>query len=460
MARKYKKDFVIPAIFVFILLLSRFYYISLSARDVVFMDFWRNINNYVEPVMDGNFSWEALWGADFGQRNFLQKLLVVFDIKYTGLNCMWEEYAGIVVIAFSDIILLYKWIDIDSKGQVEQNNLSRYLILPVLLIPFCLQQWEILSLQFSFAFMIRIFCYYFILACVDKMLHEDTKVRDFILTGVFTALAILLVSQLYWPALLFTLLVTWIVDSIRKKELVLKNAVAYWTPLLLGVFLYVYGIEMSEGSEAGFVSVLLSSKYWMAIFYMFPGSLIPTSITESMTCGRILVIAALLILLVLVTVVLFFKFGLDKVSYFPMMLCAYGLFSVGIISYGRITMFDYTYMLSSRYTCETLLIWVGVGFTFAMLAKDRNLIFIVPLVIVFLFVGYADKTEMAIAPYRGIYKDELLSMMPKLDSYSDDELAGFQSPPELVREGNRLLQKYSLNIYRNLDLESQIIENE
>lgn len=457
---KYRKMQIIPTILIFVLLLYRFYYISLSARDVVFMDFWRSINSYIEPVMNGSLSWDTLWEAHFGQRNFFQMLLVAFNIKYTGMNCIWESYAGMIMIACTDVILLQKWIELESNGVYQQNQWNYYLVLPVLVIPFCLQQWEILSLQFSFAFMTRICCYYLIMAVVDKLLHENAPVRDYVLSGVFTALVVAFVSQLYWPALLFTLFVAWGVDCVRNKMINITKVLAYWGPVLIGVILYLYGATYASDGGDGIITIILSAKYWMAILYMFPGSLIPLSVTENLGTTKVIFISIVLILFVIISVILYFKFHLEKNSYFPMMLCAYGLFSIGIISYGRITVFDYTYMLSSRYTCETMPIWVGIALCYAFLAKEKKITYILPVVAILFLVGYADKTEMIIAPYRGFYKDELLSMMPKLDSYSDEELAGFQSPPELVREGNRLLQKYSLNIYRDLDLESQIIENE
>ena len=462
MAEYRKKTVFIIVIICFILLLTRLYYVSLSARNIVFMDFWRSINFLIDPVMTGEFPWEICWEARFGQRNFLQLFLISCDIRFMRMNCLWEAYAGMIVIFFISILLIRKWNTISSTYENERSNTALFeciIILPIIYIPFCLQQWEIMSLQFSFAFMIRLFCYYLIMAKVDKLLHEDMPLNSYVLWGVFTAIVIALVSQLYWPALLLSLIAAWGVDFVKNKRIYKKKTLAFWGPVSMGVFAYLYNLQMTGQENNGIVSTLVSKDYWLAVLYMFPGSLIPDSVASIFSLSFIIGIAVILIAIIIMTVIYFFLFKMEQKSYFPMMLCAYGLFSVGIISYSRFSIFGPSYMLASRYTCETLIIWVGVVMALAMMIKDNKRLFIIPMVVIVLLVAYADRVEMTVAPYRGNYKDELLKMLPELDKYSDDELAGFQSPPELVRDGTRLLEKYSLNVFDDTQIDGALIVN-
>ena len=104
MISKFKNTWLVD-IFVLIMIAIGSYYVSLSARDVGFMDFWRNTNLIVPRVMEGDWPWDVFWKGNIGQRNFFQLFLFAVNVKYTGLNCLWEEYAGIVVIGISSMVL-------------------------------------------------------------------------------------------------------------------------------------------------------------------------------------------------------------------------------------------------------------------------------------------------------------------------------------------------------------------
>ena len=99
--------FVTISTIIFFVLLGC-WYINNASRNIVFMDFWRNINRIIPIVKKEPFFnvLDNLWFNDFGQSNYLQTLLVAIDIKYFNLNCLWEEYAGIVILTIQSIILI------------------------------------------------------------------------------------------------------------------------------------------------------------------------------------------------------------------------------------------------------------------------------------------------------------------------------------------------------------------
>ena len=116
---KFVRSHFIFIISILICVLLGLYYVRLSARDLVFMDYWRNIVQLVQPVMEGKCRIELLWNSSIGQRNFLQLFLLTLNIKYLNLNCIWEVYAGILVMGASTILLYYIWNKV-LKEQIKK----------------------------------------------------------------------------------------------------------------------------------------------------------------------------------------------------------------------------------------------------------------------------------------------------------------------------------------------------
>lgn len=429
-------------------------YVNLSARNVVFMDFWRNICKFIEPVMEGEWPWREFWEAQFGQRNFLQMFLLAIDIKYLNLNCIWESYAGIIVIACTSIIIWLEWKRVISFQLTNKRNklIHTILFFPLLLCLFNLNQWEILSLQFSFAFMFRIFCYVLIMFFTNSLLqNNDANLYKYCILGFFSAIVIDFLSQLYWPALVITLIITWIIDLLKKKQYNFKIVLAYWIPIFTAIFIYMYRLnDLGAGGNLGIlIELLKSGGFILAILYMLAGCVTPQSVLQGLTNANIITIGVIIAVIVVIAIFMFFKKHMEDRTYFPMMLCAYGLLSIVIIIYGRVGSFDLMYLTSSRYTCETSLILVGIALTYCMcFFVNRGKYQTLPLLIILIvFIGYADYTEFNIAPNRGLYKDNLVEMMSDINYYEDNELAVFQSDSQLVRTGITLMKKYKLNIF-------------
>lgn len=433
-------------------------YISLASRDVVFMDFWRNINNMIEPVMKGNWPWIQIWKGNIGQRNFLQLFLLALDIRYLRLNCIWESYAGIIVIALTNILIWMYWkkINISSKdGKIGEKKkwIGQYIGIPLALALFNLNQWEILSLQFSFCFFLRIFCFITVMMYTDRILQSDeSNYHTFFLTGLFTAVVIDVMSQLYWPALLFTLLITWCVNAIMKGKIDFKALLIYWLPIFIAVLLYLFDLDTvgSGGGFNDFLTLITSGSIFIAILYMLAAITLPQSVAQNLSSFEICIIGMVILVVVIIAIVLFFAERYQCRTYFPMMLCSYGLITIPIIIYGRASSFDLYYLTSSRYTCETSLILVGTILAYGMIISnhDKKLVLTMPLLLLTVFLVYADCTEYKIATYRGYYKDNLLEMMENIDNYSDEDLALFQAKnPQLVRNGVELMRNYQLNIF-------------
>ena len=437
------------------------YYVGQSARNIVFMDFWRNITLLIEPVMNGTLSINDVWYSSLGQRNPLQMLLVAVDIRFFNLNCLWESYAGIFVIAISTCIVFWNF-----KRQIQDVDTSwRYrgcqlLFLPVMLALFSLNQWEILSLQFSFAFMLRVCSYVLEMSIINSILngHRQDKIC-FLWAGIYFGIIILLLSQLYWAALLGINLIVWLHWIITRRDTdIVQKTVLFWLPVACSIFLYFYKLDFAGGSNV-FFSWIKNGKAFVAILYMFAASIWPQSKLEIMTKTTICTIGGAFLLIILLAIFLYFKCGMHKKTYFPIMLVGYGLLSIPVIVYGRSCFGDVFYMTASRYVVETTLVWVGALMIFAQVAidfkdekkdiwKKGSLIALVSFMAICFM--YTDYTELKIAPYRGHGKEALFPVIINIDEYGDDDLIGLQQGDiNMVRTGVALMKKYSLNVFHD-----------
>lgn len=430
-------------------------YVSLSARNVVFMDFWRNINNLITSVMNGEWPWADFWNT-VSQRNFIQMFLLALNIKFTNLNCMWEVYAGIIVIGITGLCLYLNWekeVEQSELYNEDNGNLLRQIVfIPVIFCLFNLNQWEILSLQFSFAFMLRVFGYVVAMMYLNKLFYEEASILKYFLLGLFYGVLVDLVSQLYWPGLLITVMISWVVDLMRKRRIRILEVLAFWIPVLCSIYIYCWNLETNStnGSFDAFWDLIESGDFFIGVLYMLVGSLVPQTKIEQMSQQTIIILGVFLLFIVLFAVISYFYFRMWDRMYLPMMLCAYGLVSIPIIIFGRATSWGLFYLTASRYSVETTFIWSGVLITFAYLIYDKRMkICGVTTLVLLLFITYAGFIEFSMAPYRGAYKDELLVMLHDLDSYKDEDLAAFQAnDAQMVRDGTELMKKYSLNIFR------------
>lgn len=446
-AKKKKNNFIIIYSVIVIFVITGVIYVTKASRNIVFMDFWRNINNLGEDVVNGSFPWKKIWEAYLGQRNFLQLFLIAFNIKYTNLNCLWESYAGIIVIGISAMCVAHHFI----KKSSGSSFFKQITIIPATIMLFNLNQWEILSLEFSFSFMVRILCFIISMMLLDSLLlNENCKLINYILVGCFVGCVVDLMSQLYWIALLCTLFLCCCVMWTQNKILGWKKIIALWGPIISSILIYSYNLGFSQTGLRGnaFWEIFKDNKIFKSFIYMFVGSIIPQSKIEKMDEAKIIIIGIVLIVICILINICFFYLELYEITLFPVMLCLYGVISIPIITVGRLTEFNLRYLTASRYSCETTLIWCGVLIEGAYILMKRKGLFFIPMILILVLFFYSYYTEFNISTYRGYYKDDLKQILLNIDNYSDSDLEQFQATnARLVRDGTRFMQTYGLNIF-------------
>ena len=452
------KHDLIPIGIIILFVILGFGYVHMSARDIVFMDFWRNIVEYIEPTMQGTLTWTDIWKGAFGQRNPLQFLLLVWNIKYLNLNCLWEEYAGIVVMGLETLVLLCVWRKTTKEEYESTRKKCNFLFLPIIVITFSLNQWEIVSLQFSFVFQIRLFTYLLAFIFIDQALKVK-KERMFGIAGIWSGILICSVSQLYFTGMLIVSCIVMILACYIEKVPIVKSAkyiVLYLLPNIVAVCLYFWNLPMQNagGSFDAFVKILFNGRLYLGLMYMLVASILPQSVVQTMMLQYVILLGTTLLIIIIGSVGMFLYAKMWRRSYVPIFTLGYGLISIFIIIYGRINEFDLMYLTASRYTCETNFIWIGCSFIWAWNLLEEGMDgrkwgSVLALFCICILVLELDYAELKTAPYRGVYKDNLIEYLKngKEIKKGDEQIELFQSTEELVIQGVDLMKKYKLNVY-------------
>lgn len=447
-------------------------YVSFASRNVVFSDYWRIISQLIPAVNDGSVSFATLWNAYLGQRNPFMYFLVLFNIKFTKLNCLWEEYAGIFVLAVT-AILLYCYILKTLETENIKKALAQQIAAVCILVPvFNLNQWEILSLEYSFTFMLRILSYLVIYLLLENALNAKTSGARYyaplVKIGAFSGVIVCLISQLYFPGMLaatfFIALFSLLYGDGSKNQKVL-GYLCFLIPNLIAMLIYFSGLEgqQSGGNIQLFLEKIMNGDVIKAVLLMLSSSIVHGTRMSQISEAQELLIGALCLIIILYVVFLYFIMGMHKRSYLPVALIAYGFVSIFAITYGRINEYGLLGLGASRYVVETTLIWTGcfLVFAYALCRKSNLLNQIISaccICVVCISILNSDLTEMRMAPYRGNYMDELILILQKYPDgdISPEEATPFSAPADLVQQGIELMNEAHLNVYAddcyNLDV--------
>ena len=287
--------------------------------------------------------------------------MVWFDIKFLKLNCLWEVYAGFIV-NFLECIFLYKVIHINSKYKT-------LLIIPILLFALNLNRFEILTTQFYFRFAIRIFLYVMTFYLIDKyvLITKKPTVKISLYIAGLLAFEILFLSQLYFPALLASIVCVFMLHlTIFREKSKLSKMLYIILGGGLGVILYFYNNSSNSNNGGNFITVINSiknGKIFIALCYMLVAQFFQQPFLEELSYPIIILFGTVLFALICLSIFLFFKKQFYKETWLPLFLILYGSFQVLFIIYGRIS-YGLFYLTASRYTFETALLWIGCSYIF------------------------------------------------------------------------------------------------
>jgi hypothetical protein len=119
-----------------------------------------------------------------------------------------------------------------------------------------MNQWEILTEEFSLTFMLRIIIYNIIFWIIDKYCKKENKsFKETALLGFLLFCTIILCSQGYFPALVGTILLIFIIHNIFIYHEKINNIIKYGCIvifMLLAVTIYMQGLQVNTTNKSGF----------------------------------------------------------------------------------------------------------------------------------------------------------------------------------------------------------------
>jgi len=472
----FKENYIsISAIFgLFVLLL---FYLKITTTNVPIMDYWRYMNEITEKVFNDTLEFSDLWKNIGVQRNPLIYFLLTINMKYFGLNTQIEIYSGAIIMAFNALIIFKIYYINIIKYHNQYKKVGQVLFVIIALAVFNFNQWEIITLQFSLSFMVRIMMYLIIFMLVDNFLICNNKnFKNVLIISLLIFITVCLVSQGYFPALVGTIIVLiflhFILSYKSKHKMNINYYLIIFISILLSSIIYLYGITSDiQGSNSIklFIHSLLNGEFLKGSILMLGTSILNSNLISNPENITLFYIIGLIILFSYIfALFIYFKNKMYERTYFPIMLITYSLINIVLIIYARMNLFNLTYLIASRYVCETTLGIIGILFILldyilkildnnnsqrSFSTKVMNNFSKLIIIIISISLCYTTLTEMKTGPYRKAYFENLVEMMIDIDNIPDDKLGAFQANnPDMVRSGVILMKKYKLGVFNDNNL--------
>ena len=433
-------------------------YLSTATANVPLMDYWRYINMFVPKMYTGGVTFWDLWQNDGVHRSPLQFLYFLLNVNYFHLNAQIEIYAGAAVLAIVCILVYREFIR--TLGNVQQFARGLYSI-GIVLIIYNLNQWELIAEQFALSFSSRLLLFLIAFILTDKYLHNIERYRHYTFEiGLFYVLVVCLVGGGYFPALIAAIISALAFDQVcrvvNREQLYWKEHIYLFGSLCIATFIYLYGtMDSVEQSIGQFNIANLILMYVQGLVMMLGVAFLGTSASTlgAMTLGTVTLFGATALVIVFFSKKMYYK------TYTPIIMLVYFGGTAGLICLGRNNLYGMNFAFSSRYVCETNIALLGcfwiiclllveeVAFLCASHCWAKTTIYMVLGITMLTGIVSADFREMNIAPYRGEYYRNLISMMTNLDSLTEEDFLLFQADEDEVRSGVAIMREYHLGYF-------------
>lgn len=434
-------------------------YLLNSTTNIPLMDYWTYIYEFTDKIFMGNISCSDIWSNFTAHRAPFQYVCFFLNMKFFTGNTLVSVYLASLVTLITNI-----YIYSCCRRNIQERD-SIVIQVGAVLISFgifTLNRWEIITLEFSFAFAVRILLFVVIFDLIDKICHQNEKCLKMIgEIGVFIFVTILFFSSSYFPAMVLTIAIIMVLtlfsSEIKDRKRFFKTCCIIGGFALSATIIYMYHLNTGTKLSLSFLFRWIFGWGAKGVLLMMAASLKHINDFND----RSIYFGGIVILIYIVSFIIYYKKRLYKLTYLPIMLMIYSIASMIIISYARVEMFDISYVTSSRYTYETTLGVVGMIWI-QMLSYTKDIAnglkktvgrkHILSMCII-LFISanliIVEHTERKMAVYRKAYMQNLQEIAYNIEDYSDEELAGFQAnQPEYVRSGIEKLKKYKLSIFK------------
>ncbi|MBR2852684.1 MAG: hypothetical protein IKE81_00020 [Clostridia bacterium] len=431
-------------------------YLSNATANVPMMDYWKYITMLVDKAFTKGISFNDLWNYN-GNGNIhrvpFQLWTFLLNASVFHLNTQIAIYAAPVVTAVT-MVLIYR----RTRRVFEENIWYWAGITLVTAFCFSWNAFEILTLEFSFAFAVRKLLFIVSFFAVNSFLTETEKNKQHAIEiAILFLFTITCFSGAYFAAYGLALSIVIIWDFFRKnREERKKYFFSYIIPglgLLAGLFLYVYQMDSTSTASLGItfsfrMIIDFVKALTMAAGGMLAGAESPTNL---ITIAGIIFLAAQAVLLIV-----FFYQKQYRQSYIPIIISLYVFFLVAELLMGRGNIFSVRYLASSRYLFDfNLIVIADVWIILQSLRQEGKQKPILKkclscALMIYLGLGalLVYSSEWKTAPYRKLYYDNLAETLIHADEATDEQLLYYQDDVESVRKGIEIMKKYDLGVFR------------
>lgn len=459
MTDKWKKKIHQNRIFVLVLVVALvmiLIYQSSASANVPFMDYWKYIDRLVDKMYTQGVSFNDLYTSNGVHRSPIQLFIFLCNVRLFHYNAQIEVYLGGMLLGVLGCVL-YK--ELKKEMQCRSSNIWLNIgSICIVALLFNLNQWEILSDEFAFSFVLRLMAFELSFIITNNYLKNIKKDGSYAVEiAMLYTFTICGLSGAFFLAYGGALVVVIIWDFLRRENVEKKRYLKYYIILGLGLFLgailYVVGLDMNTANgTTSSIGISLLVKYFKAIVIMLGATIMGTSASQTL----VIICGLGLCLIYIGSVILYFYKKMYKKTYLPILFMTYSLFIIFVICMGRVQ-YGFDYLCSSRYVGDTQLgilacIWIYCIYLKGIMNFNKqNMCKIIIMSIIVIILGgiaYADINEWGIKGYRKEYYADINNLMLNIENLSDGELAKCQADPKSVRESVEIMKKYKIGLYQ------------
>lgn len=449
---------------ILVVILIYWNYIKTAESTVPIMDFWHWIAIYGQKVVEGTIHFKDFFFSDRGEH--IQPLLMAiqFDVlRYSKFDVKPLVEMGAVLRIVMALFLVAVFITSNKKrnNEIFQGITVICLILCVLNF----NQWELMTEPFALGNSLRVFLYYLsfmipgFLAANIKKWSAQKRTGVAVVFGSSSAAITVLFSAAYFVAFLPAIGLSFMYLLIRDRD---KCKDYVFSVLIWGVLSFIgaitYLLLFMNGSRDSVVTMIDISKLPFhlleSIVLFFGASVLPNHLSDVVGFAPFYIVGTLLLLYIGILLSSYFGDKKDQYSIFPLTCIIYSTVIAVAISLGRMDEFGTTVMCSSRYAVESSIGLVGV----TILTYEKYICHSVCIksvvkgimleLVLLTMLCSSMVSELQIAPYRGLYSENIAEIMRNIDLYSDEELSVTQGEAGDVRYCVEFFKENKLSIFQ------------
>lgn len=462
-SKRVQKKYIDNRIFFWMLVITAFFqfiYLSIASSNVPLMDYWRYIEMFVEKMNTGGLSFSDIWKNDGIHRSPLQFVYFICNVRFFHMNARVEIFLGEIVL-FVLCIILYRTFVKDCC--IKNTFLKGIFGSVIVIIIHNLNQYELINEQFALSFASRMTFFLLSFIITNSYLKNTSEYKKYTFeVGLFFILVLTSVGAGYFPAYILAIVVEivfgWIDKREKKEQIAWRNIVFLLVCLLLGLFIYFYGMTgtVTQSIEGNWNIGELIYQLIIGSFSMLGVCILGNNISIRMAS----IAGCILAVVYLYSIIIYVKRKYYHVTVLPMALYSYSLGCMGLVFIGRAGTFGIDYAFSSRYVCETNValigLWLIAGISieetfktvkdYKLVVKEKKIVIGIA-ILLGVCILHSDINEWKTAPFRKQYGEQLIENIYNINELEDEDFIPFQAREQDVRNGIEIMKKYHLGIF-------------